>query len=57
MNTQHIHSWDTMKVVIRGQFIALTAYIKTGVGDVSYYQLNRTCESSKTKRSKGTLKE
>jgi hypothetical protein len=46
-----------MKVVIRGQFIALTAYIKTGVGDVSYYQLNRTCESSKTKRSKGTLKE
>jgi hypothetical protein len=47
--------WDTMKAVVRGKLIALSAFKKKL--ERIHYQFDSTPESSSTKRSKFTQEE
>ena len=53
--TTYQNLWDTMKTVLQGKFIVLNAYIKScGNPTIPQYQISRTPESSRGKRSKLT---
>ena len=41
-----------MKAVLSGKFVELSTFIKNNNSEISYYRLNSTHESSRTKRSK-----